>query len=583
MKFYDKTQILCISWAGGNGAVSARREAWVPYGWPSGWNWWHGGSVIFQADENYNTLIHLRFQKEWIAKEGFPGESADKYGKSSEDLIIPVPIGSLIKILPMTQEIAHDDKGQDKYNFKSGAYTDDDEEIMNYDSWIANEDRSDELEGDGTIVYHFTEHGEQFVICKWGIGWAGNMHFKNSLVQYPDFALMGEPGQKRMVEIELQLLADVWLIGMPSVGKSSIINSISNSKAKVAEYHFTTLVPNLWSVQYHDTSRNVIDIPGLVDGASTGKWLGNEFLRHVLKARIFMFVLDITRYDEGILEFGILRKEIVHYMKQRFVGSQEFGYEIEDIHLGLEIIDNQIIVYLTDQNQQILLKKGIARVINKIDEVMDEETIQEYKSELLKHTLSTFATQFPLKKLKLSEKDLGKAIQQQIIEYSTILDYLKPKLLESMVKSLQSVPVYHIHYDPMIIKNKRIEQSIELVGECGDEEVQELLRDLGYNDISYEDDEEEVQEYMSQRKLRRISDPDVTRLGYQLQWWKVLAEEWFFRVLKQQGVHKRLNRNGVKNGDLLRVIGDYNSSRHIVFRYALGKDTKTSYTHQKLT
>ncbi len=211
----------------------------MPYGGPNGGNGGHGGSVIFQADSNYNTLLHLRFQKERTAHHGFPGESADKYGKSAEDLVIPVPVGSIIKIVHVVSE-GDEEEMETHYEFDhNGLLQDTDEVESEEENLVTPEVKTSK------IVYHFTEHGEQFVICKGGIGGAGNMHFKNSTVQFPDFSLGGEPGQKKTIEIELQLLADVGLIGVPSVGKSSIINSISNSKAKVAEYHFTTLVPNL--------------------------------------------------------------------------------------------------------------------------------------------------------------------------------------------------------------------------------------------------------------------------------------------------------------------------------------------------
>ncbi len=528
MKFYDKVQIVVQSGKGWDGATSARREAGVPYGWPNGWNGWHGGSVILQADRNYNTLLHLKFAKEWSAKHGEHGESADKYGRSAEDLIISLPVGSLIKVV--TAESSQ-------------------------------------------IIYHFTKHGEQFVICKGWIGWAGNMHFKNSLVQFPDFALEGEPGQKKTIEIELQLLADVGLIGMPSVGKSSIINSISNSKAKVAEYHFTTLVPNLGSVAYGDASWNVIDIPGLVEWASEGKGLGNEFLRHVLKARLFCFVLDVTRWDEGIKEFGMLWREIIAYIVSRFNESFEFGYEIQSVSFELIIEHNQIILYIKDQNGKLLLQKWIVRIINKIDELSDKEVLHEYREQLLDHITSVFG--------ELWSHITKEVLKEQIIEYSTILDEHKAPLLQFMRNKLSHVEEFSMSYEQHTYASIKWNHTkdIQLVGELSDEKVQDLLHELGFQ--PQERDEEFYKKpdednnnsdpdvSKTPRKLWKLFDPQVARLSYQLPWWKVLAEERFWRVMKQQGLRKWLHKVGVRTGDLLWVIADYDSNQHIVFPYAL--------------
>jgi len=143
------------------------------------------------------------------------------------------------------------------------------------------------------------------------------MHFKDSINQYPNFCLLGEPGNRKEIVLELQLLADIALIGTPSVGKTSLINTISNVKAKVADYPFTTLIPNLGSVTVQQTHFNVIDIPGLIKGAAEGKGLGNAFLRHILKAKAFCFIADISRYDQGITEIPELLEEIVAYANNK--------------------------------------------------------------------------------------------------------------------------------------------------------------------------------------------------------------------------------------------------------------------------
>lgn len=586
MKFDDKVQIICVSWKWWDWATSARREAWVPYGWPNGGNGGHWGSVIFKADRNYNTLLHLRFQKEREAQDGFPWESTDKYWKSAEDRIILVPVGSIIKVITSPEDTTKDDT----------------EPVID-------------------IVYHFTFDGEEYRICKWGIGWAWNMHFKNSLVQFPDFSLFGEPGQRKTVEIELQLLADVWLIGMPSVGKSSIINSLSQSKAKVAEYHFTTLIPNLWSVSYHDISWNIIDIPGLIKWASEWKWLGNEFLRHVLKARLFVFVLDITRWDQWIWEFWVLWNEIVSYIKTRFVWSKEFWFLIEDIRFELRFIDKQLVLSLFDQQNRLILQKAIVRVINKIDEAMDQEIQKEYQDQLIKNIITLLESD-QIHHRSFADHHL---FVQQIFFYSTILDNLKKPLLQFMFDKLQWITEYQIHFDTVAATMLAKSKWIQPLWEIDQPSIRDLFLELGYHPQDFEDsdylwmisweekwetndnknfDDDDSTTDMSDdesnmidldgssipsdatsypvKRLFKVYEPELTRLSYQLPWWKVLAEERFWRVMKQQWFHKRFNKLGVKTGDILWVVGNYDSNKHILFPYVLG-DNKTSYKHQKLT
>lgn len=577
MKFYDKVQIVVQSGKGWDWATSARREAWVPYGGPNWGNGGHGWAVIFEADRNYNTLLHLKFQKIRTAWVGFPGESADKYGKSADDLIIYVPVWSVIKVVQTADDLHIDGTGNLLLQ----------EKLYNKES--------------DKIIYHFTEHWEQFTVCKGGLGWAGNMHFKNSQVQYPDFSLMGEPGQKKMIEIELQLLADIGLIGTPSVGKSSIINSISNTKAKVAEYHFTTLIPKLGSVIRDDTSRNIIDIPGLVQGASSGKWLGNEFLRHVLKARLFAFVLDASRWDEGIGEFGVLRTELISYIKNRFVGSFEFGYEITDIQYKLKIVHNQIILYIYDQNDNILLQKWIIWIINKIDEVWDSEVIWEYQKQLQKHIMQSIGSKLDR---TLDATTMEKVLEEQIIVYSIILDERKKPLLQFITQKLSSIEPFEMHFDPVAASHLENAKSVECVGSLEDEEIQDLLDILWFraqeretviaddhtdteewdesSELDEDDEDLQIESATQTRKLYKVYDKELTRLAYQLPWGKVLAEERFWRVMKQQGIHRWLGKAWVLNGDLLRVVSDYDTNKHIVFPYVLGT-TKTSYKTQKLT
>ncbi len=269
------------------------------------------------------------------------GESREKYGKNAEDLILYVPLGTVVK-----------DRSNGHVLFVAEAVLD--------------------------IPY---------LLLKWWDGGAGNMHFKNSILQYPDFCLNGEPWQYLELELELQLLSDIGLIGTPSVGKSSIINMVSNAKAQVAEYHFTTITPNLGSVSCDGVDWNVIDIPGLIEWASDGKGLGIEFLRHILKCSIFNFVIDFGRWDAGIAEFGVLWNEILTYCRVRF--AEEYDVTPDEIYFTITNEDNVLVLTIwygsSADTMSVITRKVLLWTINKSDESDDQELRNEYQVALTTH------------------------------------------------------------------------------------------------------------------------------------------------------------------------------------------------------
>ena len=269
MRFYDKVKVKVIAGDGWNGCASWRREKYIAYGGPDGWDGWNGGSVYFQTDEWLSSLIDLHYKKQIKAKRWEHGKGSDQYGESAPDVIVKVPIWTVVK---------------DKNTWK--------------------------------IIWTLLEHNQKLLIARWWRGWWWNIHFKNAIKQYPDFAMFWEPGEEKELEVELQLIWDVTLIGFPSVGKSSIINTLSNAKAKVAEYSFTTLIPNLWVVKHKNKDFIIVDVPWLIKWAGKGKWLWSDFLRHILKSKIWTFVLDISRYENALKELDILKNEIETYLKQ---------------------------------------------------------------------------------------------------------------------------------------------------------------------------------------------------------------------------------------------------------------------------
>ena len=265
MQFIDKVNLKLKAGNGGNGIVAFKREKYNPLGGPSGGDGGKGGSIIFVVDTNKSTLLDLRFAKTIRAKDGENGKTNNMYGASSEDVIVKVPLGTVVKDLDNDQIIA---------------------DLNTLDS--------------------------KEVICVGGKGGKGNFHFKSAKNSAPDYCTMGTPGEEKNVLVELKLLADVGLVGLPSVGKSTLLSVVSNAKPEIADYPFTTLKPQLGMVKVGDSSFVMADLPGLIEGASQGKGLGHEFLKHIERCRLILHVLDMGREDP-INDYEVINQELKLY------------------------------------------------------------------------------------------------------------------------------------------------------------------------------------------------------------------------------------------------------------------------------
>lgn len=271
MQFIDLVKIHVKAGNGGNGCVAFRREAHVPKGGPSGGDGGNGGSVILRADHQLTTLLTFRFKRLFKAIRGEDGRGKDQYGKSAEDLILKVPLGTMVY----------------------------------------------ELDSDLAIA-DLSEDGDELVIAKGGHGGHGNIHFASPWNQTPQEAEQGTLGQERDLRLELKLLADVGLLGYPSVGKSTFISKVSNARPKIADYPFTTLIPNLGVVRL-DTERQMVvaDIPGLIEGASSGAGLGHQFLRHVERTRVLIHIIEASPFTgpdrDPLSDFRRINKELAQY------------------------------------------------------------------------------------------------------------------------------------------------------------------------------------------------------------------------------------------------------------------------------
>ena len=266
--FVDKARITLRAGKGGDGAVAFHREKYVAAGGPDGGDGGRGGNVIFVPDDNMTTLMDFRYKRKYVAGDGANGQGKRCAGKDGEDLIVKVPRGTLIR------------------DTESGS------------------------------IMHEMSDGQRFIAAKGGRGGWGNMHFATPTRQVPRFAKPGLPGESRDITLELKLLADVGLIGFPNVGKSTILSVVSKAHPKIANYHFTTLFPNLGVVWVDEGSSFVMaDIPGIIEGASEGAGLGHDFLRHVERCRLFVHVVDASGFEgrDPIEDFRIINEELKEY------------------------------------------------------------------------------------------------------------------------------------------------------------------------------------------------------------------------------------------------------------------------------
>jgi len=266
--FIDHIKIFCKSGNGGRGSSSFRREKFVPKGGPDGGDGGKGGDIILKGNSQLWTLLHLRYTKHLKAENGEGGQGSKKHGKNGKDVVIEVPLGTIAK-------------SADNDNISI--------EILNHD--------------------------EEKILLEGGIGGLGNVHFKTSTKQTPQYSQPGIQGIEEWINLELKVLADVGLVGFPNAGKSTLLSSISKAKPKIGDYPFTTLTPNLGVIPYKDNLSFIMaDIPGIIEGASEGKGLGIRFLRHIERNSILLFMIPVT--SEVDKEFKLLHKELKNYNKE---------------------------------------------------------------------------------------------------------------------------------------------------------------------------------------------------------------------------------------------------------------------------
>ena len=333
--FVDRARIFIKSGKGGNGAVSFRREPFVPEGGPDGGDGGKGGDVIFQADENLRTLMDFRYKRKYEAENGQDGMKKKRYGRNGQDLVIKVPVGTVVI----------------------------DEES-------------------GLVMQDLTEHGQSFVAAKGGRGGKGNVKYTTSTRQAPNFAEAGGFAKERNVILEMKLIADVGLVGFPNVGKSTLLSVATSAKPKIANYHFTTIEPNLGVVQIFDTSFVMADIAGIIEGAHEGAGLGHKFLKHIERTKVLIHVVDVAGSEgrDPIEDFDKINSELQQYSpklmkKPQIVAAnkidliseddpqyikfreyvEEKGYKVYPMSAPINIGVREILAEAADQLQQLLI------------------------------------------------------------------------------------------------------------------------------------------------------------------------------------------------------------------------------------
>jgi GTP-binding protein len=335
--FIDRVKILVRAGHGGSGVTAFRREKFIAKGGPSGGDGGRGGDVWLEADEGFNTLLHLRFNPEHKAERGRHGEGSNRHGKDGGDVTVTVPIGTQV-----------------------------------FDT-----------ETDG-LIFDFTEHGQRFMAAKGGRGGFGNAHFTTSTNRAPRYHQTGTEGDEHELQLELKLIADVGLVGFPNAGKSTLISVISAAKPKIADYPFTTLEPNLGVVDVGDFKTFVVaDIPGLIEGAHEGAGLGHRFLRHVERTKLILHLVDVSSLSgrDPVEDYEIINRELANYNEDLAERPQII------LATKIDVLDDpERLEVLRERAEQdgrpffaisAAANKGLKELVSKVAQTLDELKIVE--------------------------------------------------------------------------------------------------------------------------------------------------------------------------------------------------------------
>lgn len=405
--FIDTAKIFVKSGNGGHGCVSFRREKYVALGGPDGGDGGKGGNVILEADRNLTTLLDFKYRKKYESDNGNDGSSCKCFGKKGEDLIIKVPMGTMIKDVET-----------------------------------------------GKIMVDLAHEGDRFTVVKGGRGGRGNSHFATATRQTPNFAEPGMPGEERWITLELKLLADVGLLGFPNVGKSTLLSMVSKAKPKIANYHFTTLKPNLGVVKVEGTPAFVMaDIPGIIEGASEGVGLGLDFLRHIERTRLLIHVVDISGIEgrDPIEDFIKINEELKNYNVKLWDRPQIIAANKSDVLYDDEVFER----FKSELN-----KMGYDKIF-KIS-----AATREGVDELMKEAVQVLST-IPVKDLEIDESDIFIEEEKKFTYEIEVKDGVYCLTGSFVDRLLQSVNIFDpdsLRYLQKILKEKGIIEELKELG-----------------------------------------------------------------------------------------------------------------------
>lgn len=406
--FIDTAKIFVKSGNGGNGAISFRREKYVPLGGPDGGDGGNGGSIILRVEPNMTTLLDFSYNRKFIAKDGGKGEGSKCYGKDGEDLIIDVPMGTVVR----------------------------------------------DLETD-KIMCDLSHAGDTYVVCQGGKGGKGNAKFCTPTRQAPSFAEPGMPGEERWIKLELKLLADVGLLGFPNVGKSTLLSVVSKARPKIANYHFTTLKPNLGVVSLKGIQNFVIaDIPGIIEGAAEGVGLGLDFLRHIERTRLLIHVVDISGLEgrDPIEDFNKINEELKKYSIKLWDRPQIIAANKADMLFDEEVFEN-FKKQLNDMGYNKVFK--ISAATNQgVDELMKEA------AEMLTH--------IPVQELEISNDERFVPEEKRFIytirEEEDGIFVVEGSFVDRLLNSVNINDPDSLRYFHKVLRNKGVLDELKSMG-----------------------------------------------------------------------------------------------------------------------
>lgn len=432
--FVDTAKVFIQAGKGGNGAVSFRRELYIEKGGPDGGDGGRGGNVIFKATKDLNTLLNFRYKPELKAKNGENGSKRNKTGKTGENLIVKVPVGTLVK-------------------------------------------------KEGIVLADLDIDGKEVIIANGGDGGFGNAHFKSSVRQTPRVAELGETGETFEADLELKLLADIGLVGFPNAGKSTFLSVVSNARPEIANYAFTTLAPNLGVTSIDDSNLLIADIPGLIEGASEGKGLGDAFLRHVERTSVLLHLIDIYEEDPA-KQYQIIREELAKYQPELLDRPELIALTKS------EGIDEELKSYQVEKIKQVAPNSQIF-VISSVAHQGLKELLRALKIEV-----DNYRLQSKKEEENNDEADLPIiTLSQAEVENSWYVDYLeeegvyivKGKKIEKFARRTNFNNIHGVNRLRDIMRKMGIEQEIRRMGGVNESIIEIENNRFELVDSSWED------------------------------------------------------------------------------------------------